>query len=89
MTKKYVIFSENEREHGVHGMNFENQGYWSEKLRAWSDLDSARIYTEWEATSHVIAFPYSLGYDAVFREAPTHLTESIARSKNKLEPAIE
>ncbi len=89
MTKKYVIFSENEREHGVHGMNFENQGYWSERLRTWSDLDSAHIYTEWEATSHVIALPYSIGYDAVFREISDHLTEIISRPKNRLTQAIE
>lgn len=88
MTRKYVIFSENEGKDGVHGMNFENQGYWSEKLRAWADLDNARIYTEWEASSHVIALPRSLGYDAEFRELPDHLVEKIPRPKNKSEAAI-
>ena len=67
-SKRYVIFSLSEREYGVHGMDFENQGYWSGKTLRWADLAHACIYTEWEATKHVVALPSSIGDDAVFHE---------------------
>jgi hypothetical protein len=65
---RYVIFSQSEKESGVHGMDFENQGYWSEKLKTWASLQYAYIYSSVDVKSNVIALPRSLGWDAEFKE---------------------
>jgi hypothetical protein len=62
----YLIYSLGEATSGDHGLQYKNEGYWSERLKTWADLKNAHRYNEYEVSHNLIAFPFVYENDAQF-----------------------